>query len=92
MQRCKCEGIGCSIAEIIASPEVRHSCEGRWRSVTASIVTLARSVENGQRFLLETIDTVSAGIGSSKVAVRLSPFGRIYDLTPYDGEEETWPE
>lgn len=92
MQRCKCEGIGCSIAEIIVSPEVRRSCEIRWRSVTASIATLVRSVENGQRFLLETIDAVSVGIGSSKVAVRLSPFGRIYDLTPYDGEEETWSE
>lgn len=48
------------------------------------------SVENRQRFLLETIDAVSSQIGPNKVAVRLSPFGRIYDLAPYEGEEETW--
>ena len=50
------------------------------------------SVENRQRFLLETIDAVSDAVGSNKVAVRLSPFGRIYDLAPYAGEEETWSE
>lgn len=48
------------------------------------------SVYNRQRFLLETIDAISAEIGGQKVGVRLSPFGRIYDLAPYDGEEETW--
>ncbi len=48
------------------------------------------SIENRQRFLLETIDAISAAIGNNKVAVRLSPFGRIYDLAPYEGEEETW--
>lgn len=50
------------------------------------------SVENRRRFLLETIDAVSDAIGGNKVAVRLSPFGRIYDLAPYAGEEETWSE
>ncbi|MEB6221271.1 alkene reductase, partial [Klebsiella pneumoniae] len=40
----------------------------------------------------ETIDAVSDAIGGNKVAVRLSPFGRIYDLAPYAGEEETWSE
>lgn len=48
------------------------------------------TVENRQRFLIETIDAVSATIGGKKVGVRLSPFGRIYDLAPYEGEEETW--
>lgn len=48
------------------------------------------SVENRQRFLLETIDAVSSAIGGNRVGVRLSPFGRIYDLAPYAGEEETW--
>lgn len=48
------------------------------------------TVENRQRFLLETIDAVSAAVGSEKVGVRLSPFGRIYDLAPYDDEQETW--
>lgn len=48
------------------------------------------SIANRQRFLLETIDAISEEIGSSKVAVRFSPFGRIYDLGVYEGEEETW--
>ncbi|MCP6151232.1 alkene reductase, partial [Klebsiella pneumoniae] len=42
------------------------------------------SVENRQRFLLETIDAVAEAVGNSHVAVRLSPFGRIYDLAPYE--------
>jgi hypothetical protein len=48
------------------------------------------SVENRQRFLLETVDAISAAIGSNKVGLRISPFGRIYDLAPYEGEEEIW--
>ncbi|MGP2522377.1 alkene reductase [Pantoea ananatis] len=48
------------------------------------------SVKKRQRFLLETIDAVSSAIGGDKVGVRLSPFGRIYDLAPYEDEEETW--
>lgn len=48
------------------------------------------TVENRQRFLLETIDAISQEIGHDKVAVRLSPFGRIYDLAPYEGEVDTW--
>ena len=39
------------------------------------------SVENRQRFLLETIDAVAEAVGHSHVAVRLSP---------YEGEEQTW--
>ncbi|HGS4283585.1 TPA: alkene reductase, partial [Klebsiella pneumoniae] len=46
--------------------------------------------ENRQRFLLETIDAVAEAVGNSHVAVRLSPFGRIYDLAPYEGEDQTW--
>lgn len=48
------------------------------------------SIANRQRFLLETIDAISEEIGSSKVGVRFSPFGRIYDLGPYADEAETW--
>lgn len=48
------------------------------------------SVENRQRFLLETVDAISAAIGSNKVGLRISPFGRIYDLAPYEGEAEIW--
>ena len=33
---------------------------------------------------------MAEAVGNSHVAVRLSPFGRIYDLAPYEGEEQTW--
>lgn len=48
------------------------------------------SVANRQRFLLETIDALTAAIGSAKVAVRFSPYGRLYDMRPFAGEAETW--
>ncbi|RON26906.1 MULTISPECIES: alkene reductase [Pseudomonas] len=48
------------------------------------------SIANRQRFLLETIDAIADEIGSSNVAVRFSPFGRLYDFGVYEGEEETW--
>ncbi|HEL3259901.1 alkene reductase [Xanthomonas perforans] len=48
------------------------------------------SIENRQRLLLETIDAIAAEIGGDKVGVRVSPFGRIYDMEAFDGEEETW--
>lgn len=48
------------------------------------------SVANRQRFLLETIDALAAAIGGAKVAVRISPYGRLYDMRPFAGEAETW--
>ena len=48
------------------------------------------SIANRQRFLLETIDAIADAIGGARVGVRVSPFGRLYDLRPYAGEEETW--
>lgn len=48
------------------------------------------SIANRQRFLLETLDALSAEIGSAKVSVRLSPFGRLYDMQPYADEAQTW--
>ena len=48
------------------------------------------SIANRQRFLLETIDAIAAEIGGSKIGVRFSPFGRLYDFGVYEGEEETW--
>lgn len=48
------------------------------------------SITNRERFLLETLDAISAEIGGSKVAVRFSPFGRLYDMRPYAEEAETW--
>ncbi|HEX7867753.1 MAG TPA: alkene reductase [Variovorax sp.] len=48
------------------------------------------SIANRLRFLLETLDAVSAEIGSTRVGVRISPFGRLNDLQPYADEVETW--
>lgn len=48
------------------------------------------SVANRQRFLLETIDALATAIGRAKVAVRFSPYGRLYDMRPYADEAETW--
>lgn len=48
------------------------------------------SIANRQRFLLETVDAIADAIGGARVGVRVSPFGRLYDLRPYADEEETW--
>lgn len=48
------------------------------------------SIENRQRFLLETVDAIADAIGGFRVGVRISPFGRLYDLRPYPEEEATW--
>lgn len=48
------------------------------------------SIANRQRFLLETLDALAAQIGNARVGVRLSPFGRLFDMRPYPEETETW--
>ena len=48
------------------------------------------STMNRLRFTLETIDALSTEIGNSRVGIRLSPFGRLYDMHPFDDEENTW--
>lgn len=48
------------------------------------------SIENRMRFLLETLDALANEMGSNRVGVRLSPFGRLYDMRPYADEAETW--
>lgn len=48
------------------------------------------SIANRQRFLLETLDALAAEIGSAQVGVRLSPFGRLFDMQPYAQEAEAW--
>ncbi|PQZ67655.1 alkene reductase [Achromobacter sp. MYb9] len=48
------------------------------------------SIANRQRFLLETLDALADEIGGEKVGVRVSPFGRIYDMEAFEGEEEAW--
>ncbi|MCP2138607.1 2,4-dienoyl-CoA reductase-like NADH-dependent reductase (Old Yellow Enzyme family) [Rhizobium sp. SLBN-94] len=48
------------------------------------------SIGNRIRFLLETVDAVAEEIGMNLVGVRISPFGRLNDLTAYPDEAETW--
>jgi len=48
------------------------------------------SISNRLRLLLETVDQVSAQIGSQRVGVRVSPFARAADLHPFEGEQQTW--
>lgn len=46
--------------------------------------------KNRLRFVLEVTDAISAAIGAEKTGIRLAPFGRLFDMHAYDGEEETW--
>jgi len=48
------------------------------------------SIANRLRFVLETVDAVAAEIGSQRVGIRISPFGRLYDMPAFEGEAETW--
>lgn len=48
------------------------------------------TIANRIRFLLDTLDAVSAAIGHDKVGVRISPFGRLFDCQPFPDEAETW--
>ncbi|WP_324698961.1 alkene reductase [Novosphingobium aerophilum] len=48
------------------------------------------SIANRLRFMLETLDAISAEIGSNRVGVRVSPFGRLFGMKPYEDEAETW--
>ena len=48
------------------------------------------SIANRQRFLLETIDALAEAIGGEKVGVRVSPFGRIYDMEAFEEEADAW--
>ena len=47
-------------------------------------------IANRLRLLLETVDAISAEIGSTRVGVRVSPFVRLADLHAFEGEEATW--
>jgi 2,4-dienoyl-CoA reductase-like NADH-dependent reductase (Old Yellow Enzyme family) len=64
--------------------------------INASVNTRADkyggSIENRMRFTLETIDAVSAAIGTDRVGIRLAPFGRFNDMRPFENERETWLE
>jgi 2,4-dienoyl-CoA reductase-like NADH-dependent reductase (Old Yellow Enzyme family) len=48
------------------------------------------SIENRLRFTLETIDALIDAIGSERIGIRLSPYGRYNDIPPFDDEAETY--
>ncbi len=48
------------------------------------------SIENRLRFPLEVVDAVSEAVGSDKVGLRISPFGRLSDMGPFPSEAATW--
>lgn len=48
------------------------------------------NIENRLRLILETIDALSKEIGAERVGVRISPFGRLYGMHPYEDEKQTW--
>ncbi|ATB43898.1 alkene reductase [Cystobacter fuscus] len=50
----------------------------------------AQRLENRVRFLLETVDAVVARIGASRTAIRLSPYGGLFDMPAYAEVEETY--
>ncbi|WCT14328.1 alkene reductase [Mucilaginibacter jinjuensis] len=50
----------------------------------------AITLENRLRFLLETVDAVSAAIGPERVGVRLSPYGTLNDCPHFDDIEDTY--
>ena len=48
------------------------------------------SIENRSRFLLEIVDSAIAAIGADKVAIRLTPYGGLYEMPHYDEIEATY--
>ncbi len=42
------------------------------------------------RFVLEVTDAIAQAIGAGKTGIRLAPFGRLFDMHEFAGEEETW--
>lgn len=48
------------------------------------------SIDNRLRLMLETIDALIAEVGAGRIGVRVSPFGRLYDMRPFSDERETW--
>ncbi len=50
----------------------------------------ADTMENRLRFALEVVDAVVAKVGRERVGIRLSPFGRLYDMPHHDEIEATY--
>ena len=50
----------------------------------------ADTMANRLRFVLEVVDAVIARIGTARVGIRISPFGKLFDMPHYDGIEATY--
>jgi len=50
----------------------------------------AKTLEDRTRFLLEAVDAAIARIGRSRVAIRLSPYGQLFQMALYPQIEETY--
>jgi 2,4-dienoyl-CoA reductase-like NADH-dependent reductase (Old Yellow Enzyme family) len=50
----------------------------------------ADTLENRTRFVLEVADAVIARVGREKTAIRLSPFGKLFDMPDHPLIEETY--
>ncbi|MDY0993947.1 alkene reductase [Pantoea agglomerans] len=48
------------------------------------------NIANRLRFTLETVDAVSAAIGSHLTGIRIAPYGRLQDMHAFDDEQDTW--
>lgn len=48
------------------------------------------TLENRSRFLLEVVDSVIEAIGAQRTAIRLSPFGGLFDMGLYEDVEDTY--
>jgi len=52
----------------------------------------AENLENRLRFTLEVIDAVTARIGANRVGIRISPYGKLFDMPHYPEIDSTYTE
>jgi 2,4-dienoyl-CoA reductase-like NADH-dependent reductase (Old Yellow Enzyme family) len=50
----------------------------------------ADTMENRLRFILEVVDAVIDRIGAKRTGIRLSPFGKLFDMAHHDAIEDTY--
>jgi N-ethylmaleimide reductase len=50
----------------------------------------AETMENRLRFALDVVDAVVARIGRERVGIRLSPYGKLFDMPLYDSIDATY--
>lgn len=48
------------------------------------------AIENRLRMMLDTVDALIAEVGANGVGVRISPFGRLYNMKAFPDEAATW--